>query len=89
MRDLGFRQVRLRHHGELARIEIDLAEMQGGLSAAQMEAISATIRPLGFKWVCVDLEGYRLGSLNRGLPKSQTISLRMAFADSILDSPPE
>lgn len=89
LRDLGFRQVRLRHHGELARIEIDLAEMQGGLSAAQMEAISATIRPLGFKWVCVDLDGYRLGSLNRALPKSQTISLRMAVADSILDSPPE
>ena len=89
LRDLGFRQVRLRHHGELARIEIDLAEMQGGLSAAQMEAISAAVRPLDFKWVCVDLEGYRLGSLNRGLPESQTLSLRMAVADSILDSPPE
>ena len=38
LRDLGFRQVRLRHHGELARIEIDPAEMQEGLSAAQMES---------------------------------------------------
>ena len=89
LRDLGFRQVRLRHHGELARIEIDPAEMQEGLSAAQMETISAAVRPLGFKWVCVDLEGYRLGSLNRGLPESQTLSLRMAVADSVLASPPE
>ena len=89
LRDLGFRQVRLRHHGDLARIEIDRDEMQGGLSAAQMEAITAAIRPLGFKWVCVDLDGYRMGSLNRGLPQSQTISLRMAVADSILDSPAE
>ena len=89
LRDLGFRQVRLRHHGELARVEIDPAEMRGGLSAAQMEAISAAVRPLGFQWVCVDLDGYRLGSLNRGLPKSQAISLRMAVADSVLDSPSE
>jgi uncharacterized protein len=89
LRDLGFRQVRLRHHGDLARIEIDRDEIQGGLSAAQMEAISAAIRPLGFKWVCVDLDGYRMGSLNKGLPESQTISLRMAVADSILDSPAE
>lgn len=89
LRDLGFRQVRLRHHGELARIEIDPAEMQEGLSAAQMETILAAVRPLGFKWVCVDLEGYRLGSLNRGLPESQTLSLRMAVADSVLASPPE
>ncbi|MEE3328692.1 MAG: ATP-dependent sacrificial sulfur transferase LarE [Myxococcota bacterium] len=86
LRALGFRQVRLRHHGELARIEIDPIEMQGGLSAEQMEAISGAVRPLGFKWVCVDLDGYQLGSLNRGLPESQTISLRIPVSRSVLDS---
>ena len=86
LRAMGFRQVRLRHHGELARIEIDPSEMESGVSAEQMEAISAAVRPLGFKWVCLDLDGYQLGSLNRGLPQSHTISLRIPVTGSVLDS---
>ena len=86
LRAMGFRQVRLRHHGELARIEIDPAELEAGVSAEQMEAISAAVKSLGFKWVCLDLDGYQMGSLNRGLPHSQTISLRIPKSRSVLDS---
>ncbi|MAI27366.1 MAG: ATP-dependent sacrificial sulfur transferase LarE [Myxococcota bacterium] len=86
LRAMGFRQVRLRHHGDLARIEIDPAEMQDGVSAEKMEEISAAVRPLGFKWVCLDLDGYQLGSLNRALPASHTISLRIPVSGSALDS---
>ncbi|MCH2187323.1 ATP-dependent sacrificial sulfur transferase LarE [Myxococcota bacterium] len=64
LRGLGFRQVRLRHHGHVARVEIDPEETRQGMSAEKMEAISAAIKPLGFRWVCIDADGYRTGSLN-------------------------
>jgi hypothetical protein len=57
----------LRHHGEIARIEIDPAECAGGISPELMRNIAKVIKPLGFKWVCLDLEGYRMGSLNEAL----------------------
>jgi uncharacterized protein len=69
LRALGYRQLRLRHHGDVARIEIDPGELQGGLSAEDMKAITRAIKPLGFRWVCLDLEGYRMGSLNEVLPE--------------------
>ncbi|MCS5634907.1 MAG: ATP-dependent sacrificial sulfur transferase LarE [Myxococcota bacterium] len=75
LRELGLRQVRLRHHGEIARVEIDPLEYADGLSPELMQRIVEAIKPLGFKWVCVDLEGYRLGSLNEvlvDLPSSAT-----------------
>ncbi len=61
---LGFRQIRLRHHGHVARIEIDPAEMARALDPAMVEAMVSKIKPLGFRWVSLDLEGYRTGSLN-------------------------
>jgi uncharacterized protein len=64
LRALGFRQVRVRHHGELARIEIDPAELDRALEPAQRRAISRTLKDLGFRWVSLDLDGYRTGSLN-------------------------
>jgi uncharacterized protein len=64
LRELGFRQVRLRHHGDVARVEIDAAEMPRALDPAMATRISAAIKPLGFRWVALDLEGYRTGSLN-------------------------
>jgi uncharacterized protein len=75
LRALGFRQVRLRHHGDVARIEIDPAELAGGLDPKRMQEMSGAIKSLGFKWVCLDLEGYRMGSLNEALvrpPGSQS-----------------
>lgn len=67
LHELGFRQVRLRHHGDVARIEIDPAEMPRALDAEMARRISAAIKPLGFRWVSLDLEGYRTGSLNEVL----------------------
>lgn len=64
LRALGFRQVRLRHHGELARVEIDPVELPRALDPAIARAIVAAIKPLGFRYVSLDLEGYRTGALN-------------------------
>lgn len=67
LRGLGFRQVRLRHHGDVARIEVDPAELPRALDPAMARRISDAVRPLGFRWVSLDLDGYRTGSLNEGL----------------------
>jgi len=64
---LGFRQVRLRHHGDVARIEIEPSELPKALDPEMAARISAAIRPLGFRWVSLDLDGYRTGSLNEVL----------------------
>jgi uncharacterized protein len=67
LRALGFRQVRLRHHGALARVEIDPAELPRALAPEMARAISAAIKPLGFRYVALDLDGYRTGALNEVL----------------------
>ncbi len=67
LRELGFHQVRLRHHGEMARVEIDPSELARALDPSMAARISAVIKPLGFRWVALDLDGYRTGSLNAGL----------------------
>jgi uncharacterized protein len=67
LRSLGFRQVRLRHHGELARVEIDPVELPRALETEMADRIVRTIKPLGFRYVTLDLEGYRMGSLNEVL----------------------
>ena len=67
LRSLGFRQVRLRHHGELARIEVDRNELPHALDPAVARAIVEAVKPLGFRYVALDLEGYRTGSLNEVL----------------------
>jgi len=61
---LGFRQVRLRHHGDVARIEVDPEELPRALDPAMARRISEAVKPLGFRWVSLDLDGYRSGSLN-------------------------
>jgi uncharacterized protein len=68
LRAMGFRQVRLRHHGDVARVEVDPGELSFALEPATTQAIVAALKPLGFRWVCLDLEGYRTGSLNEALP---------------------
>jgi uncharacterized protein len=67
LRALGFRQVRLRHHGALARVEVDPAELPRALDPAMARRISDAIKSLGFRWVALDLDGYRSGSLNEVL----------------------
>jgi uncharacterized protein len=65
---LGLRQVRVRHHGELARVEIAREELAQALTMEMFRAMSEHLRPLGFKYVAVDVEGYRSGSMNAVLP---------------------
>ncbi len=67
IRALGFRVLRVRHHGEVARIELGRDEMSRALDPAVAGAIERALRPLGFKYVALDLKGYRLGSLNEGI----------------------
>jgi uncharacterized protein len=74
LRALGFRQVRLRHHGDVARVEIEPSELPAALDPAMAQKIVESIKPLGFRWVSLDLEGYRMGSLNQVLTITQTRS---------------
>ncbi len=67
LRALGFEQVRLRHHGDVARVEIDPAELPRALDPDVARAIVAAVKPLGFRFVSLDLEGYRTGALNESL----------------------
>jgi uncharacterized protein len=64
LRDLGFRQFRVRAHGELARIELAQGELARGLDPETARQIAAGVKATGFSFVTIDLEGYRQGSLN-------------------------
>ena len=64
IRALGFRQFRVRFHGELVRIEIAPDELPRALTADMARTFTAIFKPLGFHYVTLDLEGYRQGSLN-------------------------
>ena len=68
---MGFRQFRVRHHGELARIEIAREELERMLSLSMFEQVSTALKRIGYKYVTLDLEGYRSGSMNALLPVSQ------------------
>jgi uncharacterized protein len=61
---LGFQQVRVRHHGDLARIEISRSELPRALSLEALDRITAALRPLGFLYITLDTQGYRSGSMN-------------------------
>lgn len=64
LRAMGFSQVRLRHFGDQARIEIDPAQLDHALQPEMTAKITSVIEPLGFRNVIVDPKGYRMGSLN-------------------------
>jgi pyridinium-3,5-biscarboxylic acid mononucleotide sulfurtransferase len=68
IRALGFRVYRVRHHDEMARIEIAREEMARALDPEIGAAMVRALKALGFRYVTLDLQGYRTGSLNEGLP---------------------
>src|SRR5664279_2831249 len=68
LRMLGFRELRVRHHGELARVEIARAELPRALSMEMLDAITAALKQAGFQYVTLDCTGFRSGSLNAILP---------------------
>jgi uncharacterized protein len=68
LRGLGFRICRVRHHEDLARIELGRDEMARALEPELSAAIVRAVKAAGYRYVTIDLQGYRLGSLNEGLP---------------------
>lgn len=68
VRQLGFREFRVRHHGELARVEIARSEMARALTMEMLDAITAALHEAGYQYVTLDAAGFRSGSLNALLP---------------------
>jgi uncharacterized protein len=71
VRALGFRQFRVRYHEDLVRLEIALEELPRALTPEMARKFVEIFKPLGFKFVTLDLEGYRTGSFNPPLVKIQ------------------
>ena len=67
VRSLGFREVRVRHHGDTARIEVQKSDFERMLTGDAAGKLVAGLKKLGYTYVCLDLEGYRTGSMNEGL----------------------
>jgi uncharacterized protein len=67
LREFGFREFRVRHHDQLVRLEIAAAEMDQILRKEVFQELAARFRELGFKYVTLDLEGFRSGSMNEVL----------------------
>ena len=73
LRGLGFRQFRVRHHGEIVRIEIAPEELPRALTAEMAREFTSVFKGLGFKFVTLDLEGFRSGSMNRLLTAEELL----------------
>ena len=65
LRALGFRQLRVRHYGDLARVELDDADL--GAAVERRAEVVAAVRGAGYRYVTLDLEGFRSGNLNLAL----------------------
>ena len=68
LRQMGFRQFRVRHHGDIVRIEIARDELPRALSPEMAAEFTRIFKALGFSYVTLDLEGFRSGSMNAVLP---------------------
>ena len=69
--DMGFTQVRVRHHGEIARIEVNSDERNKFFNLNVMDKVAAELKKIGFKYVTLDLLGYRTGSMNEVLTQNE------------------
>src|SRR5216683_3607838 len=78
LRELGFRQFRVRLHDKLARVEISPEEMSRALSSEMAAAIASRLKDAGFAYVALDLEGYRQGSLNETFSTAGPRSVKAA-----------
>jgi uncharacterized protein len=67
LRQLGFRELRVRHHGELARVELARSEMPRALTLEMLDAITASLKLAGFQYVTLDCQGFRSGAMNETL----------------------
>jgi pyridinium-3,5-biscarboxylic acid mononucleotide sulfurtransferase len=73
LRSLGFRQFRVRHHREIVRIEIAREELPRALTAEMARELATVFKALGFKFVTLDLEGFRSGSMNQLLTAEELL----------------
>ena len=87
LKALGFRQFRVRFHGELVRIEIAREELEKSLTLEMTQAFAAIFKPMGFHYVTLDVEGYRQGAMNEVLkagtrkPAARKLTERVAASD--------
>jgi uncharacterized protein len=72
LRKLGFSQSRVRHHGDVARLEFAREEMSRAFHVDMFDALSRAFKKIGFKFVAVDVDGYRTGALNEVLTQIET-----------------
>jgi pyridinium-3,5-biscarboxylic acid mononucleotide sulfurtransferase len=72
LREFGFREFRVRHHDQLVRLEIAPSEMERILKKEVLDELASRFRELGFKYVTLDLQGFRSGSMNEALPVVRT-----------------
>jgi uncharacterized protein len=70
LRELGFREFRVRHHDALVRLEISPDELDRAFKRDMVDELAKRFRELGFKYVTLDLHGFRSGSMNETLPQS-------------------
>lgn len=71
LRDLGFRQLRVRHHDKIARIEVERSELPRLIDEEISQQVTDGLRDIGYLYVTVDLQGYRTGSMNEGFFKKK------------------
>ena len=74
--DLGFRQIRVRHHGDIARVEVNVEERSKFFSTEMMDKVANELKSIGFKYVTLDLLGYRTGSMNEVLSDKEKNSVK-------------
>ena len=67
LKELGFREFRVRYHGDLARIEVSPDEIDRMFETSTRHAVVSKFKQFGFRYVSLDLQGYRTGSMNEGL----------------------
>jgi uncharacterized protein len=67
---MGFRKVRVRHHGDLARVEIARDDLPRALRLEVLDDITEALKACGFRYTTLDTQGYRTGSMNEVLPIS-------------------
>jgi len=75
LRSLGLKQFRLRHHNSIARIEVEPGEIEKLAAASMRKRLVSGLKALGYRYVTVDLEGYRTGSMNETLSREVKSSL--------------
>ena len=71
LRELGFRQVRVRHHDRIARIEVERSELPRLIDEEISRQVTRSLRDIGYLYVTVDLQGYRTGSMNEAFFKKK------------------